>query len=84
MLPAGGRPGLGRATLRFHPSVSVVIRAKNEAKYIGETLEAIFDPQATLRPRQVVVVDSGSTDGTQAIVKAFPARLLQITPPEIT
>jgi rhamnosyltransferase len=63
--------------------VSIVIRAKNEARYIGETLRAIFDPEA-LRPRQVVVVDSGSTDGTQAIVRSFPTRLIQITPDEFT
>jgi rhamnosyltransferase len=64
-------------------SVSVVIRAKNEARFVGETLEAIFDPQA-LRPRQVVVVDSGSTDGTPAIVRSFPSMLIQIRPDEFT
>jgi glycosyltransferase involved in cell wall biosynthesis len=66
------------------PSVSVVIRAKNEARFIGETLAAIFDPAAPLAPRQVVVVDSGSTDGTQAIVQTFPAELIQIQPEEFT
>jgi rhamnosyltransferase len=71
------------ATLTIHPSVSVVIRAKNEARFIGETLEAIFDPQA-VPPRQVVVVDSGSTDGTQAIVESFPTTLIQIRPEEFT
>jgi rhamnosyltransferase len=65
------------------PSVSVVIRAKNEARFIGDTLAAIFDPTA-LQPRQVVVVDSGSTDGTQGIVRRFPATLIQIKPEEFT
>jgi rhamnosyltransferase len=60
-----------------------VIRAKNEARFIGETLEAIFQGDA-LVPRQVVVVDSGSTDGTQAIVKAFPTTLIQIEPEDFT
>jgi glycosyltransferase involved in cell wall biosynthesis len=32
----------------------------------------------------VVVVDSGSTDGTQAIVQSFPTRLIQIAPEEFT
>ena len=65
------------------PSVSVVIRAKNEARFIGATLAAIFQPDA-LQPRQVVVVDSGSTDGTQDIVRSFPTTLIQIRPDEFT
>jgi glycosyltransferase involved in cell wall biosynthesis len=60
-----------------------VIRAKNEARFIGETLEAIFQPGA-LQPHQVVVVDSGSTDGTQAIVEAFPTTLVRIRPEDFT
>jgi rhamnosyltransferase len=61
----------------------VVIRAKNEARFIGETLQAIFESDA-LAPGQVVVVDSGSTDGTQAIVQSFPTQLIQIAPEEFT
>jgi len=60
-----------------------VIRAKNEARFIGETLQAVLDPVA-LPPRQVIVVDSGSTDGTQAVVRSFAAHLIQITPEEFT
>lgn len=41
------------------------------------------DP-AGLSPRQVVVVDSGSTDGTQEIVQRFPTTLVQIRPDEFT
>ncbi|HEX3245246.1 MAG TPA: glycosyltransferase [Chloroflexota bacterium] len=56
---------------------SIVIRAKNEGRFIGHTLEAIarqeFDGGV-----EVVVVDSGSTDGTVEIVKSFPTTLLQI------
>ena len=74
----------GEKALSLNPSVSVVIRAKNEARFIGETLEAIFTPEAVRRPRHVVVVDSGSTDGTQAIVNAFPTTLIQIRPDEFT
>jgi len=69
--------------LTIAASVSVVIRAKNEARFIGETLAALFDA-AAVTPRQVVVVDSGSTDGTQAIVQRFPTTLVQIRPEEFT
>jgi rhamnosyltransferase len=61
----------------------VVIRAKNEARFIGATLGAIFQPDG-LQPRQVVVVDSGSSDGTQDIVRSFPTTLIQIRPDEFT
>ena len=61
----------------------MVIRAKNEARFIGETLAAVFDP-AALAPRHVVVVDSGSSDGTQAIVQQFPTTLIQIRPEDFT
>jgi rhamnosyltransferase len=37
-----------------------------------------------LVPSQVVVVDSGSTDGTQAIVRSFPTQLIEIKPEEFT
>jgi rhamnosyltransferase len=46
-------------------------------------LAAIFDP-AAVAPRHVVVVDSGSTDGTQAIVRSFPTTLIQIRPEDFT
>jgi len=73
----------GETGLSVQPSVSVVIRAKNEARFIGQTLDAIL-LSGTLQPRQVVVVDSGSTDGTQAIVRSFPTTLVQISPDEFT
>jgi rhamnosyltransferase len=62
---------------------SVVIRAKNEAQFIGETLEALFS-QSGIQAFEVVVVDSGSTDRTVEIVKQFPARLIEIPPETFT
>ena len=56
---------------------SIVIRAKNEARFIGETLEAITQ-QNLSGGAEVIVVDSGSTDGTVEIVKSFPTTLIQI------
>lgn len=59
--------------------VSVVIRAKNEARFIGETLQAVY-AQEGLPSFEVVVVDSGSTDGTPDIARRWPVRLLRIPP----
>ncbi len=64
-------------------SAAIVIRAKNEARDIGETLTAIYR-QEGVQPIEVVVVDSGSTDGTQDIVRRFPARLIEIAPETFT
>jgi rhamnosyltransferase len=73
----------GGAFLSLHPSISVVIRAKNEARFIGDTLAAIFAP-AALAPRQVLVIDSGSTDGTLEIVRSYPTTIIQIRPEQFT
>jgi rhamnosyltransferase len=62
---------------------SVVIRAKNEARYIGEVLEAVFG-QVGADPFDVIIVDSGSTDGTLEIIREFPVRLIQIPPESFT
>jgi len=62
---------------------SVVIRAKNEARYIGETLAALFK-QTSAQPYEVIVVDSGSTDGTIGIVREYPVRLIEIPPESFT
>ena len=84
ILPKRKRPRRVECSiLSIAPSVAVVIRAKNEARFIGDTLAAIFDP-AALPPRHVVIVDSGSTDGTQDIVRGFPTTLIQIKPEEFT
>ncbi len=64
-------------------SASVVIRAKNEARSIGDTLAALLDP-AALPPTRVVVVDSGSTDGTLEIARQFPITLITIRPQDFT
>lgn len=52
--------------------ISVVIICRNEAPLIAETIAAV-----QVFSNDVVVVDSGSTDGTQAIVKSLGARLIE-------
>lgn len=64
------------------PTVSVVIRCFNEEDHIGRLLYGIT--QQTLEEREIVVVDSGSTDRTLEIVQQFPARVVHIQPEEFT
>jgi glycosyltransferase involved in cell wall biosynthesis len=56
----------------MNASISVVIICRNEAHIIGKTIAA-----AHHITDDVVVVDSGSTDGTQQIVTSAGARLLE-------
>jgi glycosyltransferase involved in cell wall biosynthesis len=54
-----------------------VIRAKNEAGTIGETLECLHG-QTLADQAEVVVVDSGSVDATAAIARDAGARVIEI------
>jgi glycosyltransferase involved in cell wall biosynthesis len=51
-------------------SLAVVIPAWNAERYLGEALASVR--AQTLRPRTVVVVDDGSTDGTAAVAARHP------------
>ena len=53
-------------------SLSAVIVCKNEAGIIGSTLESLRG-----LTDDIVVYDSGSTDGTQELVRKFGARLFE-------
>ncbi len=64
------------------PKVSIVIRAKNEGRYLGETLFAIEGQ--LFRDFEVVLVDSGSTDRTVEIAREFGAKIVTIDPKEFT
>jgi rhamnosyltransferase len=68
---------------RSDPSVSIVIRCKNEERFIGATLEKIFAQDIPV-PFEVIVLDSGSTDRTLNIVQQFPAKLFFISPEDFT
>jgi glycosyltransferase involved in cell wall biosynthesis len=59
------------------PDVSIIIRTKNEERLISQTLAAIFQQEIDLA-FEVIIVDSGSTDGTLDIVRGQAVRLYEI------
>lgn len=64
-------------------TTSILIRTKNEDNNISKALELIKNQ--SLKPVDIVVVDSGSTDGTVDILKQQnDIKLIQIAPEEFT
>ena len=64
------------------PLCSVVIRAFNEEEHIGRLLSGIL--AQSVRPVDIVLVDSGSTDATLAIATRFPVRVVPIAPEDFS
>lgn len=63
-------------------TVSAVIRAYNEAQHIGRLLEGL--EQQTVKPDEVVLVDSGSTDDTVAIAEVAGCKVVHIPKSEFS
>jgi rhamnosyltransferase len=59
--------------------VGIVIRTLNESELLGRCLETLASQQGGFE-LDVVVVDSGSTDGTIEIARAHGARVIEIAP----
>ncbi|MCU0532596.1 MAG: glycosyltransferase [Hydrococcus sp. Prado102] len=64
-------------------TISILIRTKNEAKDLPKALELIR--QQSLKPTEIIVVDSGSTDGTVEIIRQQnDIKLIEMKPEEFT
>ncbi|GAA3172072.1 glycosyltransferase [Blastococcus jejuensis] len=57
------------------PRISVIVRAKDKVDTIGETLAALRRQSVAA---EVIVVDSGSTDGTLAVAGQWADRVIEI------
>jgi len=57
--------------------ISIVILAKNEARYLNSVLEMIFK-QATDKKYEVILIDSGSQDSTLEIARKYPLKIKEI------
>jgi len=63
------------------PLVSIIMRSYNEAWALKDTLPALRAQDYT--NWELIVIDSGSTDGSQDLIRAAnPAHFVQITPQE--
>jgi rhamnosyltransferase len=63
-------------------TISCIIRTYNEADWIGKLIASLRAQQNVNTPLEIVVVDSGSTDGTTLIVKNLGVKLIEISKSE--
>jgi glycosyltransferase involved in cell wall biosynthesis len=56
--------------------VSVIVPVYNGARHLGAALESVFAQEAT--PREIIVVDDGSTDETSGVMERFWDRIVPI------
>ena len=63
-------------------TISIVIRAFNEAAHIERLLFGIS--KQTFSDREVIIVDSGSTDETLSIASHYPVKIVNISPQDFT
>lgn len=76
-----GRSG-GGAGINPRRRVSAVIRAYNEEQHIGRLLTGL--DQQTVKPDEIILVDSGSTDDTVAIAEAAGCVVVPISKKEFS
>ena len=63
---------------------SIVIRTYNEARYLSELLQAISNQKSELVDKEIIIIDSGSSDATLEIAKSYKCRITHIKKSEFT
>ncbi len=58
------------------PKISVIIRSKNEEKYLGKVLDSLF--RQSFSNFEILLVDDRSTDRTLEIAREYGCRIIQI------
>jgi glycosyltransferase involved in cell wall biosynthesis len=64
------------------PKSSIVIRCFNEEQHIGRLLSGIS--QQSTKEVEIILVDSGSTDGTLRIASKYPVKVVHIHPEDFS
>jgi rhamnosyltransferase len=65
-------------------SITVIIRSRDEAASISRCLDLVLAQRLEHRTVQVIVVDSGSRDGTTEIVRRRGIQMIEIPPASFT
>ena len=63
------------------PTVSVVITAYNQERYLGRAIDSVFAQDYPTDGLEVIVVDDGSTDGTAAVAASYGDRIRYVHQP---
>jgi lipopolysaccharide/colanic/teichoic acid biosynthesis glycosyltransferase/glycosyltransferase involved in cell wall biosynthesis len=58
--------------------ISIIIPARNAEKTLEQCLVAVLDQKGIKDPYEVIVVDDGSTDQTEAIARRFAVQVLRL------
>ena len=58
------------------PRVAIVIRTRDEERWIGRCLKIVY--RQDIADFEVVVVDNGSTDHTLEIARKYPVRIMSV------
>jgi glycosyltransferase involved in cell wall biosynthesis len=55
--------------------ISVIIPCYNQAEYLPDCIESVLGQ--TVQPKEIIVIDDGSTDNTQDVAHKYPVKLIR-------
>jgi len=58
--------------------LSIVIISRNEEGFIGKCIESVIEASKHIENKEIVLIDSASTDGTLEIAKKYPIKIIRI------
>ncbi len=67
------------AATRSRPLVSVVIATRNRSDLVSEAIQSVLDQEHDDFDIELVIIDDGSTDDTQAVLSEFPIDRLVVS-----
>src|SRR5205809_6696858 len=59
----------------LRPGLTVIVPAFNEAEHVADTIRSL--QSQSVPPREIIVVDDGSTDGTGEVARALGVMVLR-------